>query len=193
MSVARQTKYQVRTILKEVLLIHYSFLAGSMAHLSRAQISQQSPESANSAGTLPQDFNGGNTTGVQSSLPSLKNAKARPGAILCIDDEPKGLAVRKILLESQGYEVLTATSGREGLALFAHHRIPAVVLDYAMPEMNGAEVAAAIKRLDSAVKILLFSAYVDLPKEELRWVDAYAVKGVNPKAFFAAVQQLFVC
>src|ERR1039457_131942 len=173
MSVARQTKYQVRTILKEVLLIHYSFLAGSMAHLSRAQINQQSPESANSAGTLPQNFNGGNTTGVQSSLPSLKNAKTRPGAILCIDDEPKGLAVRKILLESQGYEVLTATSGREGLALFAHHRIPAVVLDYAMPEMNGAQVAAAIKRLDPAVKILLFSAHVDLPKEELRRVDAY--------------------
>jgi len=114
-------------------------------------------------------------------------------AILCIDDEPKGLAVRKMLLESQGYEVITATSGREGLAIFAHHRVPAVVLDYGMPEMNGAEVAAAIKRLDPAVKILLFSAYVDLPKEELRWVDAYAVKGDHPKAFFAAVQQLFAC
>jgi CheY-like chemotaxis protein len=164
-----------------------------MDHLSRTQINRQSPEPANSAGTLPQNFDGGNTTGVQSSFPSPKNAKPRPGAILCIDDEPKGLAVRKLLLESQGYEVLTATSGREGLALFAHHRFPAVVLDYAMPEMNGAQVAAAIKRLDPAVKILLFSAYVDLPKEELCWVDAYAVKGDDPRAFFAAVQQLFAC
>jgi CheY-like chemotaxis protein len=112
---------------------------------------------------------------------------------LCIDDEPKGLAVRKILLESQGYEVLTATSGREGLALFGRHRIPAVVLDYAMPEMNGAQVAAALKRLNPAVKILLFSAYVNLPEEELRWVDAYAVKGDHPQAFFTAVQQLLSC
>ncbi len=115
---------------------------------------------------------------------------SKTAAILCIDDEAKGLAVRKALLESQGYEVLTATSGREGLALFARHRVPAVVLDYAMPEMNGAEVAAALKRLDPAVRILLYSAYVNLPEQELRWVDAYAVKGEPPKAFFGVVQQL---
>jgi CheY-like chemotaxis protein len=115
---------------------------------------------------------------------------SKPVAILCIDDEPKGLAVRKVLLESKGYEVHTATSGLEGLAIFARHRIPAVVVDYAMPEMNGAEVAAAFKRLDPTVKILLYSAYLDLPKEELRWVDAYATKGDHPKSLFAAVQQL---
>ncbi|MGA2961302.1 MAG: response regulator [Candidatus Korobacteraceae bacterium] len=83
--------------------------------------------------------------------------------------------------------------GREGLALFARHRVPAVVLDYGMPEMNGAEVAAALKRRDPAVRILLFSAYMNLPEEELRWVDAYAVKGEHPKTFFAAVQQLLAC
>lgn len=118
---------------------------------------------------------------------------SRSAAILCIDDEPKGLAVRKMLLESQGYQVLTATSGREGLEMFARQRVPAVVLDYAMPEMNGAEVAAALKRLDPAVKILLFSAYVNLPREELRWVDAYATKGDHPKTLFVAVQQLLAC
>ena len=76
--------------------------------------------------------------------PAESLVMSKPVAILCIDDEPKGLAVRKVLLESQGYEVFTATSGRDGLALFAHHRIPAVVLDYDMPEMNGDEVAAAL-------------------------------------------------
>lgn len=118
---------------------------------------------------------------------------SKPLTILCIDDEPKGLTVRKMLLESQGYEVLTATSGREGLAIFVRHRVAAVVLDYAMPEMNGAEVAAVLKRLDPAVKILLYSAYVNLSKEDLRWVDASATKGDHPKAFFGAVQQLFSC
>jgi hypothetical protein len=67
------------------------------------------------------------------------------------------------------------------------------VLDYAMPEMNRDVVAAALKRLDPAVKILLYSAYVDLPQEVLRWVDAYATKGDHPRAFFAAVQQLLAC
>ena len=161
--------------------------------LPQAEINSQSPESAKSAGNLPQDSNRGNIPGVRSSLPFPRNVKSSSGAILCIDDEPKGLAVRKMLLESQGYEVLTATSGREGLALFGRHRIPAVVLDYAMPEMNGAQVSAALKRLDPAVKILLFSAYVNLPEEELRWVDGYAIKGDHPKAFFTAVQQLLSC
>jgi CheY-like chemotaxis protein len=118
---------------------------------------------------------------------------SKAAAILCIDDDSKGLAVRKMLLESQGYEVLTATSGREGLAIFARHRVPAVVLDYKMPGMDGAEVAAALKRIDPAVKILLFSAYVDFPEEVMRWVDAYATKGDHPKIFFAAVQQLLAC
>ena len=118
---------------------------------------------------------------------------SKPTAILCIDDDSKGLAVRKMLLENQGYKVFTAISGREGLAMFARHRVAAVVLDYKMPEMDGAEVAAALKRIDPAVKILLYSAYVDLPQEVLRWVDAYATKGDHPKTFFAAVQQLFAC
>jgi CheY-like chemotaxis protein len=95
-----------------------------------------------------------------------------------------------MLLESQGYEVLTATSGREGLAIFGRQQVAAVVLDYAMPEMDGAQVAAALKRLNPAAKILLYSAYVNLPPEELRWVDAYAIKGEHPKAFVAALQQL---
>ena len=161
-----------------------------MDGLSRPRINNQSPGSANSAESLRQDSDDGNIAGVQSSLLFPQNVKPRSAPILCIDDEPKGLAVRKMLLESQGYEVFTATSGREGLAIFARHRVPAVVLDYAMPEMDGAQVAAALKRIDPAVKILLFSAYVNLPQEELRWVDAYAVKGNHPKAFFTAVQQL---
>jgi CheY-like chemotaxis protein len=110
--------------------------------------------------------------------------------ILCVDDEPTGLMVRKILLERQGYEVITALSGPEGLQLLMAHPVEAVVLDYAMPGMNGDQVAAAMKRLKPEVKILLFSAYVDLPEEALKWVDKRAVKGVSPMSFLEDLQQL---
>src|SRR5512146_2812009 len=96
--------------------------------------------------------------------------------ILCIDDEPTGLLVRKMLLESQGYKVLTAGGGHEGLVLFAANPVRAVVLDYAMPDMNGAQVAQEIKRRNSAVKILLLSAYVDSPEDALNWMDGRAVQ-----------------
>jgi len=115
------------------------------------------------------------------------------GMILCIDDEPIGLRVRKMLLETRGYKVLTAASGREGLELFVSHPVSAVVLDYAMPEMNGDEVAIALKRLNPNIKILLFSAYVKFPEEVLQWVDGFAVKGEHPAALFNALQQLLSC
>jgi CheY-like chemotaxis protein len=113
--------------------------------------------------------------------------------ILCIDDEPIGLRVRKLLLEREGYEVLTAQGGDEGLDIFRSHLIGAVVLDYSMPGMNGAEVAARMKSLKPEVKILLLSAYVDLPEDALRWVDGRAVKGISPTSFLNDLQQLLTC
>ncbi len=110
--------------------------------------------------------------------------------ILCIDDEPLGLEVRKMLLEYKGYEVLTALSGPEGLKLFSANPVQAVVLDYSMPGMTGDRIAAEMKRLKPAVKILLLSAYVDLPEEALKCVDKRAVKGVAPVAFLDDLQQL---
>jgi CheY-like chemotaxis protein len=110
--------------------------------------------------------------------------------ILCVDDEATGLMVRKMVLQSQGYEVLTALSGPEGLTLFVANPVEAVVLDYAMPGMDGGQVAAEMKRLKPAVKILLLSAYVDLPAEALQWVDKRAVKGLSPAAFLNDLKQL---
>jgi CheY-like chemotaxis protein len=57
--------------------------------------------------------------------------------ILCIDDHTNGLIGRKILLENNGYRVLPAIAGDEGLTLFLSHSVDAVILDYQMPGMNG--------------------------------------------------------
>lgn len=113
--------------------------------------------------------------------------------ILCIDDEATGLKIRKMLLQTQGYEVLTALSGPEGLDLFDANPIDAVIVDYSMPGMDGAEVAAEIKRRNPRVKILLLSAYVHLPEEALKWVDKRAVKGAAPASLLADLEQLLSC
>lgn len=113
--------------------------------------------------------------------------------ILCIDDEPKGLQIRKMLLESQGYRVLTAVSGREGLEMFMANPVEAVVLDYAMPGMDGGQVAAEMKRLNPTMKILMLSAYVDLPEAALQCVDQRIVKGESPTFILTALKQLLSC
>ncbi len=97
--------------------------------------------------------------------------------VLCIDDEVVGLQVRKMILERAGYAVLTAPDGPSGLEIFSEHPVEAVILDYAMPGMDGGQVAAAMRTRKPDVPILLLSAYVALPSEITRHVDLYMTKG----------------
>ena len=67
--------------------------------------------------------------------------------ILCVDDEAVGLSVRKKLLESRGYRVFTAENGPDALVLFSSESRDLVILDYAMPGMNGDLVAKKMKEV----------------------------------------------
>ena len=116
---------------------------------------------------------------------------SRPKAtILCIDDHWNGLIGRKMLLESNGYEVLAAAGGDDGLKLFLAHSVDAVVLDYQMPGMNGDVVAATMKRIKSHVPILLLSAYGPLPNKKLEAVDTFLSKSQPTKILLSTLQDL---
>jgi len=110
--------------------------------------------------------------------------------ILCIDDHWNGLIGRKMFLENNGYEVLEATGGAEGLKLFRSHSIDAVVLDYQMPGMNGDVVAAKMKSVKSDVPIMLLSAYDPLPKKKLEAVDSFLSKSQPPQILLSTLQNL---
>ncbi len=111
--------------------------------------------------------------------------------VLCVDDEVIGLKVRKILLERAGYRVLTALSGPEGIAMFEREPVEAVVLDYSMPGMHGAEVAAAMRQAKPKVPILLLSAYVGLPEEVTNLVDLYMTKGEGAPVLLQNLDSMF--
>jgi CheY-like chemotaxis protein len=110
--------------------------------------------------------------------------------ILCIDDHANGLMGRKIFLENNGYEVLEASGGTEGLKLFRAHSVDAVVLDYQMPGMNGDVVAAKMKRVKSHVPIMLLSGYGPLPMSKLEAVDIFLSKSQPPKILLSTLQGL---
>lgn len=100
--------------------------------------------------------------------------------ILCVDDEVSGLRVRRMLLESSGYRVLIAGSGKEGVDTFSAQPVDAVLLDYYMPGMSGGEVAAEMKRRKPQVPVILLSAYITVPERTLEMVDAFITKGQPP-------------
>jgi CheY-like chemotaxis protein len=117
----------------------------------------------------------------------MSRLKAR---ILCIDDHLNGLIGRKMFLEYNGYEVLEATGGDEGLKLFESHSVDAVVLDYQMPGMKGDVVAAKMKRVKSHVPIMLLSAYGPLPQNKLAAVDTFLSKSQPPNILLSTLRDL---
>jgi CheY-like chemotaxis protein len=110
--------------------------------------------------------------------------------ILCVDDEAVGLSVRKMLLETRGYRVLTAESGSDALVLFSLETLDLVILDYLMPGMSGNVVAEKMKGLRPDLPIIMLSAYVDLPSETLALVDKSITKGEPPETLLKAIAQL---
>ncbi len=110
--------------------------------------------------------------------------------LLCIDDEPKGLALRKTFLEFAGYAVLIAASGREGVKLAASHLFDGVVLDYNMPETNGGMVATAIKKIRHRLPIIMLSGAVSVPKKMLKSVDGFIGQGESPALLLRKIQEL---
>jgi CheY-like chemotaxis protein len=123
-------------------------------------------------------------------LNPVKTGSSHTQTVLCVDDEAVGLSVRRILLEREGYRVLTASNGLQGLEMFQQHSVDVVVLDYSMPGMDGGQVAAAMREFNPVVPILLLSAYVSLPDEVLQHVDRYLTKGDGAVSLLEALRLL---
>jgi CheY-like chemotaxis protein len=83
------------------------------------------------------------------------------GTVLIADDEPPVLRVLSRTLERAGFDVVTATNGREALERFTERGgdFVAVILDMTMPEQGGRETLVALRRAGADVPIILSSGY----------------------------------
>jgi CheY-like chemotaxis protein len=96
--------------------------------------------------------------------------------ILCVDDTPSWLEGQKMLLEENGYRVLTATNGTDALQAFLSHPVDLVLLDYHMPGMNGGVLAAYMKDSKPDIPVALLSSDERLPTSDLEAVDCFIPK-----------------
>jgi DNA-binding response OmpR family regulator len=76
--------------------------------------------------------------------------------ILVVDDEPDLVTVLKIGLETEGYDVLTASDGEQGLALARQFVPDLLLLDLMLPRMDGYKVCRALKFDERYKKIPIF-------------------------------------
>jgi DNA-binding response OmpR family regulator len=116
--------------------------------------------------------------------------------ILIIDDDESITSLLQMVLSRQGYEVLTAANGREGVKLF--NCIPAdlVISDILMPEMDGLEALKQLRQLSPNLKLIAVSGGgVRLKMDVLRVAELLGAAATFEKpykidALLASVRQL---
>ncbi len=88
-----------------------------------------------------------------------------PGAILVVDDEDLFRDYLGNVIKFSGYKPLLAASGKEALKLAESNKVSMVISDIRMPEMDGFELMAQIRKKYPVLPILLMSGYVDSTAE----------------------------
>jgi CheY-like chemotaxis protein/two-component sensor histidine kinase len=114
----------------------------------------------------------------------------RKASVLVVDDDPDVREFIAASLADYGYAVREAADGRAGLAAFADKRPDLVILDYAMPGINGSEVAARMLRDVPGQPILFVSGYNETEAIRAAAPDAQLLaKPFRPEALDAAVRE----
>ena len=106
-------------------------------------------------------------------------------SLLCIHRDPAQLS----FLKENGYELVIARNGPDGLRLLMSQSVDVVVLEYElMSRLDGAAtVAAKIKKVKPQVPIVMFADAVKLPDDALKSVDALVCTSDGPHFLWATV------
>ena len=118
-----------------------------------------------------------------------------PPRILIVDDNPTNVKVLQTRLAAEGYEILTAADGEEGLAAARQHTPDLILLDVMMPKLDGFEVCRRL-RADAAfpfTPIIMVTAMAD-SKDVIAGLEAggdeYLTKPVDHAALAARVRSM---
>lgn len=101
--------------------------------------------------------------------------------ILCVDDNEQLLSIRKVILETRGYRVVTANNARQALEIFKAGQVDLVLTDLVMPEVDGTELIDKIKAISPNTPAILFSGKIRIFERDTR-ADVFLPKGMYAPA-----------
>ena len=93
--------------------------------------------------------------------------------VLCVGNHSEYLDVLRYLLQSDGYEVVSAETGSQGLSMLTSQRFAGVLLEYDLPDAAATSVRAEMKRIKPDVPVLLFAGIDTQTPFLLRFFDSY--------------------
>ncbi|HEU0108159.1 MAG TPA: response regulator [Vicinamibacteria bacterium] len=119
-----------------------------------------------------------------------------PPAVLIVDDEPDQLDVYRQYLQFEGYRVAVAGGGRVALDVALAARPDVIIMDLAMPGMDGFEATRRIKELKTTrdIPVIALSAYGEMPPE---WAlaagcETYLRKPILPQDLSEHIERVLV-
>ena len=117
------------------------------------------------------------------------------GNILIVEDNMDNYELVRFVLERNGYDVFLAVNGRDGVDAALLQKPDLIIMDLAMPEMDGWDASANIKQNPETKNIPLVALTVHtLPADRKRaleaGVDSYLTKPINMKALVKTVNEI---
>ena len=112
--------------------------------------------------------------------------------ILCVDDDERALSIRKVMLETRGYRVLTASDPEQAVEFVRSGGIDLVLADLMMPKLSGAKLIDQMKAISPHTPALLFSGSVNACAEE-HLADGWLPKGeLSPMELLERIRIMLV-
>ena len=114
-----------------------------------------------------------------------------PLRVLLVEDDDDNRELMAEVLATSGFDVVSVSSGRDGLRSLAERSVDVIVTDVGMPGMGGLELATAAKRVAPSVPIIVVTGWAE--REDIssaREIDAVLVKPVDPDVLAQAVSDV---
>jgi len=115
--------------------------------------------------------------------------------ILIVDDEPHMLRVTELSLKKGGFQLVLGRNGREAVELAARERPNLIVMDVVMPEMDGLDALALLKKNPdtAAIPVIMLTSRgqtVAKQQAEIAGAAVYITKPFSPSQLLAEVQRI---
>jgi two-component system, OmpR family, response regulator VicR len=116
--------------------------------------------------------------------------------VVCIEDEPDMIELMRLLLTRQGFEVIGARGGKEGVELVEKNLPELVLLDIMMPDLDGWEVYDHLKQNPTTrnIPVIVVTARAQTAEKlaalDKEGVDDYIVKPFGPGQLMESIQRV---
>ena len=114
----------------------------------------------------------------------------KPAHLLLVDDDPGLLKLLGMRLVSEGYSVVTAESGQEGLKVLGREKVDLVISDLRMDEMDGMQLFTEIQKQQPGMPVIILTAHGSIPDAVAatqQGVFSFLTKPVDKDALYKAI------